>query len=87
MDIAASSKQCEDAYYMLINSFANSCCEAWENIEAMLTDGKPRSLQLQDMCSTYCLNPLKTATEMCSEYETVYKFVLGLCCKNEKGEK
>ena len=71
---------------MLINSFAASCTEAWRNVEAILTDRQPREVGL-DICSVYCLNPVKTSTEMCPQLKPVYDFVLNLCCKNDRNEK
>ena len=84
--IISINQKCEDSYHMLINSFAASCTEAWRNVEAILTDRQPREVGL-DICSVYCLNPVKTSTEMCPELKPVYDFVLNLCCKNDRNEK
>ena len=85
-EIISVSNGCEDSYHMMINSFAASCNEAWETIELILRSGEPKEVDLE-ICSIYCLNPVKTAVEMCPELKLVYNFVIGLCCENEREER
>ena len=86
LDIVAVSQECEDSFHTLGNSFASSCRDDWTIIDLILIDGQPREISRQ-ICTVYCLNPLKTAVATCSELKGIYDFVVGLCSENERQEK
>lgn len=74
----------------MLYSLALSCLEAYDPVDRFLageTDELEVGAELVVACSTYCLNPIKTAGEVCDWLEAVYEFILGLCCTNEQGQK
>ncbi len=85
-DIVSESRECEDSFHNLINSFALSCREDWITIDLILKDGLPRDITRQ-ICTVYCLNPLNTAVETCPGLKGIYEFVVGLCSENERQER
>lgn len=85
-DIIEISEECEESFHTLIKGLPITCKEDWSTIDLMLSDGYPREVS-RWTCETYCLNPLKMSTETCPGLEHVYRFILGLCSRNNKGDR
>ena len=85
---SGSDLTCQVAHYLMLYSLAQSCMEAYTPVDRFLAGETDRlETELVVACSIYCLNPIKTAGEVCDRLAAVYDFILGLCCTNEQEQK
>lgn len=79
--LQGSNNDCEAASYMLVNSIPRSCNAALDHITASLPNAS-LVVDSGDICSTYCLTPLKQAALECPSIADMYTLISARCCKN-----
>ncbi|CAI8050174.1 hypothetical protein GBAR_LOCUS27587, partial [Geodia barretti] len=69
---------------MLRNSIPQSCNFALSQITASLTNSS-QHIDSGDICSSYCITPLKQAAQECTGIDDIYTAINLRCCWNEHG--
>lgn len=81
-----SSLGCSTANYMLTNSIPKSCNAALERITGSLLNSS-LAVDSGDICTSYCLTPLKQAALECQDIADIYNIISLRCCLNDSGQK
>lgn len=83
--IQKSSLGCDMAMYMLTNSIPNSCNAALDHITTSLLNSSQLA-DRGDICTSYCLTPLKQAALECHVIAELYDIIKLKCCSNSNGQ-
>lgn len=74
-----------DAQHMLQYSIPLSCNSNLARLLASLPD-ITQLATLGDLCSSYCLYPLRQAAVVCQEIAQVFQVISAACCSHPSGE-
>lgn len=85
MILQKSGLGCDMATYMLTNSIPNSCNAALDRITTSLLNSG-QLVDRGDICTSYCLTPLKQAALECSAIAELYNIIKLRCCTNSNGQ-
>ena len=84
--LQSSSVGCSSAYYMLTNSIPKSCNAALHRTITSLPNSS-QPVDSGDICTSYCLTPLKQAALECQTIDELYSAISSRCCWNDYGEQ
>lgn len=71
---------------MLINSIPQSCNTALEEITASLPNTS-KQVESGDICTSYCITPLKQAALECQDINNIYSAISSRCCWNDHNQR
>lgn len=71
---------------MLINSIPRSCNAALQEVTASLSNAT-EPVESGDICTSYCITPLKQAALECQAIDHLYSAIRSLCCWNDDNQR